>query len=125
MFDFLRVDLLMPLLQAGALWLIGEGVKLVRKKTKVADGHILNQALNVVNETAENVVTSLAETTVKGYKKEGKFTAELAKEVKDNAINKIISTVGPKVTGVVEKAGEDLTEYVSDLIERKLKLDKY
>lgn len=121
MLDFLRIDLFMPLLQAGVVWLVGEGVRLIRKNAKIKDGHILDHALNEVNTVTENVVTALGETTVKGYKKENKFTTDVANAVKDEAISKVIDTVGPKIVKTVEKAGESLTNYVSDLIEKKIK----
>jgi len=117
MFDFLRVDLLMPLLQASVVGLITYSIKWVAKKTKISDDH---WALATVKDTAKTVVASMAETTVKEYKATNTFNAETAKKVKDEAIARVIEDVGPKVVKTVKKAGHNLTAYVSDLIEEKL-----
>lgn len=79
----------------------------------------VDQALDILTNVTQTVVTSLEQTTVDALKAEanGQLTAENAKLVKDKAITQIKSIISVDALALLQGKFGDLDSYIGHLIE--------
>jgi molybdopterin-guanine dinucleotide biosynthesis protein len=102
---------IIPLVKAAFEWLKGK-----------TQNEALRAALEEAKAVADQVVTSLQQSLVEGFKAEngGKLTAEKAKEVLDMALDKFINDVSDKTLALIENNAVDVASYIANLIESRL-----
>ena len=103
---------LVPLVKAAFEWLKG--------KTK---NEALKAALNEAQTVADQVVASLQAGVVDALKAksgDGKLSADDAREVADMAVEMFLSDISARSLELLENNADDITAYISNLIESRL-----
>ncbi len=103
---------IIPLVKAAFAWLMSK-----------TENEAILTALNEARTVADNVVASLKATLVDGLKAksmDGKLSADEAREVAEKAMNMFISDLSARSAEVLSSNADDLTAYVSNLLEARL-----
>ncbi len=103
---------IIPLVKAAFAWLMSK-----------TENEAILTALNEARTVADNVVASLKATLVDGLKAksmDGKLSADEAREVAEKAMNMFISDLSARSAEVLSNNADDLTAYVSNLLEARL-----
>jgi hypothetical protein len=103
---------IVPLVKAAFEWLKG--------KTK---NEAMKSALEEAGAVADNVVASLQATVVDGLKEksaDGKLSADDAMEIADRAVEMFLSDISERSLTLLEDNADDVTAYISNLIESRL-----
>ncbi len=101
-----------PLVKAAFEWLKG-------KKSNEA----MRAALEEAKAVADNVVAGVQASVVDGLKAksaDGKLSADDAAEVADMALSMFLSDISERTLSVLESGADDITAYISNLIESRL-----
>lgn len=104
--------IIIPLVKAAFDWL--------KSKTQ---NEALKAALDEAQKIADQVVASLQATVVDGLKAkstDGKLSADDIREIADTAVEMFLSDVSQKTLEVLENNADDITAYISNLIESRL-----
>ena len=103
---------IVPLVRAAFTWLKGK-----------TSNEALRAALGEAQTVADNVVASLQASVVDGLKKksaDGKLSAQDAMEVADMAVEMFLSDISERSLALLEAGADDVTAYISNLIESRL-----
>ncbi len=103
---------IIPLVKAAFAWLMSK-----------TENEAILTALNEARTVADNVVASLKATLVDGLKAksmDGKLSADEAREVAEKAMIMFISDLSARSAEVLSSNADDLTAYVSNLLEARL-----
>lgn len=119
--DALSNQVLVPALNLISLAVLGLAGAWLKNKFQIAKYEKANLIWDDVADIVECTVLSLNQTVVDGLKKNGSWSAEKAKEIKDRAFAKVLSQAGPKISALIEEN----RDYVLDLIERKVAENKF
>ncbi len=103
---------IIPLVKAAFAWLMSK-----------TENEAILTALNEARTVADNVVASLKATLVDGLKAksvDGKLSADETREVAEKAMNMFLSDLSARSAEVLSSNADDLTAYVSNLLEARL-----
>lgn len=112
-------QIIVPALNILSVAAIGYAVSWLRKKAKNEKHKSLEDALFFVEDLASSVVLATNQTIVDGLKKEGKFTPEIALDIKRQVTETVLAQSG-KARVIIEQAGMDFSRYLSDTIEKEV-----
>ena len=118
--DTFSNQVLIPVLNTATLALIGIAFAWLKNRWQISKNEKANLIWEDVEDITETVVISLNQTMVDGLKKNGGWSAEKAKEIKNQAFANVIMQAGPKIGALIEKN----KDYVFGLIERKVAENK-
>ena len=103
---------IIPLVKAAFAWLMSR-----------TENEAILTALGEARTVADNVVASLKATLVDGLKAkstDGKLSADEAREVAEKAMTMFLSDLSARSAEVLSSNADDLTAYVSNLLEARL-----
>lgn len=101
-----------PLIKAAFEWLKGK-----------TSNEAMRAALEEAKAVADNVVAGVQASVVDGLKAksaDGKLSADDAAEVADMALSMFLSDISERTLSVLESGADDITAYISNLIELRL-----
>ena len=101
-----------PLTRVAFVWLKGR-----------TQNEALRSALDEVQTVADNVIAQLKVNVVDGLKEkseDGRLSAEEACGVMDMAIGMVVSDLSARTLTLIEDNADDITAYISNLIEARL-----
>lgn len=123
----MQIDITQIIIACVGLLFTGVIIPLVKAAFEWLKGKTNNEALKAAIEegqmVADTVVQSLQQTVVadlKAKSTDGKLTAEDAKEVASKAVDMFLSDISQKSLELLEDKADDITVYISNLIESRL-----
>lgn len=103
-------------------------IYLVRRATVYLDTRIedvrIKEALKLVQEAAERAVTVTTQTYTDEVRKAGKWSAATAREAFDRAFAEAYMTINEDTKELAGKVTQDFNDYLCQLIEEQVKLQK-
>lgn len=111
---------IIPVIPLLALWLkcwISKQIEKLEKELEKRELEVFNEYLNIVRETAFNIVHSVKQTYVDELKRENSWTLEKQKEAFDIAKEKVLKQITEGGKKLLEKGLGDYEAFIEDLIE--------
>lgn len=100
----------------------------INKKNKAlqtsVDSAIAKKYMDMVTDTIEDCVLSVAQTYVEGLKKENAFTKEAQKEAFTMAYNGVLEILSTDAYEYIESAFGDVEKFLTNKIEAMVKMSK-
>ncbi len=96
----------------------------VRNKTANLKSDLAEKYINEVAIAVADAVTATSQTFVDDLRKNGKFTLEAQKQAAQKALNACIASLSPKCIEFLDKAYDDVEQYITNKIEAEVRNQK-
>ena len=119
------INVVLGIISTGVSILLPLGISYLRKKVKSINSDIVTKAYDEATIVVDNLVREASQTVVDDIKKNnGKMDKETAIKIKNDVLNKSLSLIKNKTLKVIGKDGSNLKEYISSLIEARVRILK-